>query len=339
MIDDERYMAMAVEAAELVRHRTSPNPWVGCTIVATDGTVATGATFPPGGPHAERAALSAVDDPRGATVYTTLEPCGHTGRTGPCTDALIDAGVKRVVAAIEDPDPSVAGAGFTRLRDAGLEVESGLLAERVEDQLAPYLHHRRTGRPWVVLKLGASLDGRTAAPDGTSRWITGAPARADGHRLRAESDAIVVGAGTVRADDPALTVRDWPPAGSSIPAEEVHHPRRVVLGDAPPEAAVHPCLEWKGPIDELLDHLGAEGVVQLMVEGGASVAATFHETGLVDHYTIYLAPALFGGDDGRALFAGPGATTLDQVWRGRIVATEMVGTDVRIDVRARPRGG
>ena len=212
-------MAEAVALGQRVRTETSPNPWVGAVVVpAGDQPAAEGATRPPGGPHAEVVALDlAGASARGATVYVTLEPCSHYGRTPPCTDALIAAGVRRVVVGIVDPDPLVSGRGLARLRDAGIEVEVGVLAAEVEASLRPYLAHRRRGRPWVVLKLAATLDGRIAAPDRSSRWITGPAARRDVHQLRAESDAILVGAGTVRADDPALTVRDVPgprpPAG------------------------------------------------------------------------------------------------------------------------------
>ncbi|MBN2624440.1 MAG: bifunctional diaminohydroxyphosphoribosylaminopyrimidine deaminase/5-amino-6-(5-phosphoribosylamino)uracil reductase RibD, partial [Acidimicrobiales bacterium] len=170
-------MLRAVELAAAVRTATSPNPWVGCVIVAADGRAVEGATQPPGGPHAEAAALAAAAragvDLAGATAYVTLEPCSHHGRTPPCADALVAAGVHRVVVGIADPDRQVQGRGIDRLRDAGVEVTTGVAADVVRDQLAPYVTHRSTGRPHVVLKLAASLDGRTAAPDGTSRWITG----------------------------------------------------------------------------------------------------------------------------------------------------------------------
>jgi len=292
-------------------------------IVAADGAVFEGATEPPGGPHAEVVALrQAGAAARSATLYTTLEPCSHTGRTPPCVDAVIAAGVARVVVAVEDPDPQVQGAGVERLRAAGIAVDVGAGAAAVRAQLAPYFKHRQTGRPWVVLKLAASVDGRTAAPDGTSQWITGAEARADAHRLRAESDAVIVGAGTVRADDPALTVR----------LAEGKDPLRVVLGEAPPDATVHPALELSGDLGGVLDELGRRGVVQAMVEGGATVAGAFHRAGLVDRYVVYLAPALFGGDDGRPLFAGPGAATIADVWRGRIAAVERLGDDVKLEL-------
>jgi diaminohydroxyphosphoribosylaminopyrimidine deaminase/5-amino-6-(5-phosphoribosylamino)uracil reductase len=175
-----------------------------------------------------------------------------------------------------------------------------------------------------VLKLAATLDGRTAAPDGSSQWITGEPARADAHRLRAESDAVLVGAGTVRADDPSLTVR----------LVEGADPRRVVLGRAPEGAKVLPALEVDGPLEAVLDQLGGEGVLQLLVEGGATVAHAFHQAGLVDRYVLYLAPALFGGDDARGLFSGPGAPSIDELWRGRLVGVQRLGDDIRVELEA-----
>jgi diaminohydroxyphosphoribosylaminopyrimidine deaminase / 5-amino-6-(5-phosphoribosylamino)uracil reductase len=322
--EDREWMGEALAVAATARQRTSPNPWVGAVVVpAGDEPVALGATEPPGGPHAEVVALElAGESARGATVYVTLEPCAHYGRTPPCTEALIAAGVHRVVVGILDPDPKVAGRGVETLRAAGIEVEVGVLAEEVEACLEPYLVHRRTGRPYVVLKLAATLDGRIAAPDGTSRWITSGPARFDVHRLRAESDVIMVGAGTVRADDPALTVREV----------EGPSPRRVVLGSAPARAAVHPALEHTGDLCPLLDRLGEEGALQVLVEGGAHVAHRFHTEGLVDRYVLYLAPALLGGDDGVPLFAGPGVATMADVWRGRIAGVTRLGPDVRIDL-------
>lgn len=322
-VDDLRAMQQAMQLGSDVRGTTSPNPWVGCVVLGASGMVHVGATEPPGGRHAEVVALDAAgDDARGGTAWVTLEPCAHVGRTGPCAEALIEAGIARVVVALEDPDGRVAGRGIDRLVEAGVDVEVGVLAEEVRHQLAPYLKHRRTARPWVVLKAGASLDGRTAAPDGSSRWITSGAARADAHALRAECDAIVVGAATVRADDPSLTVRHV----------EGRDPLRVVLGRAPIGARVHPALEFEGELDDLLLELGARGVLQVLVEGGATVAGAFHRAGLIDHYVLYLAPTLFGGDDARPLFAGPGAPTMADVWRGTITAVTPLGGDLRIDL-------
>lgn len=334
---DRECMTRALAAAAQVRCATSPNPWVGAVVRTTEGNITEGATGEVGRDHAEIVALAAAGDAaRGATIYVTLEPCSHTGRTGPCADALIDAGVARVVVALVDPDERVNGAGIARLREAGITVDVGLYEDRVRQQLAPYIKHRTTGRPWVVLKLAASMDGYTAAPDGSSQWITGAPARADGHRLRAESDAIVIGAGTVRRDDPSLTVRDYHPP--VLPASGSVDPIRVVLGTASETAKVQPCREMNGQLADILDALGADGVLQVLVEGGAQVAGDFHRAGLVDRYVIYLAPALFGGGDARGLFTGFGAYSIDDVWRGRFETIERVGGDLRIELSPEPGG-
>jgi diaminohydroxyphosphoribosylaminopyrimidine deaminase/5-amino-6-(5-phosphoribosylamino)uracil reductase len=315
-------MRRVVQLGSSVRGATSPNPWVGAAVVTGD-EVFEGATQPPGGPHAEIVALAAAGPrARGATLVTTLEPCSHRGRTGPCADAIVAAGIARVVVGIEDPDALVSGRGLARLRQAGVAVTVGVEADLVRSGLAAYVKHRTTGRPLVVLKLAMTLDGRTAAPDGSSRWITGAEARADAHRLRAESDAVLVGAGTVRADDPSLTVRHV--AGRD--------PIRVVLGRAPAGARVHPALELTGDLGAVLDKLGGMGVLQLLVEGGAGVAHAFHGAGLVDRYVFYLAPALMGGDDGRAALAGPGVASMADAWRGRITGVARLGDDLRVDL-------
>ena len=316
----------AIEAASLVRLRTSPNPWVGCVIVTVDGQVFVGATEAPGGRHAEVVALDAARaaraDTKGATVFTTLEPCSHHGRTGPCTEVLISAGVSRVVSAITDPDQLVGGQGFVALRSAGVTVDIGLCADLVTEQLRPYLHHRITGRPFVILKLASTLDGRTAAADGTSQWITGEPARKAAHQLRAESDAIVVGSGTVRRDNPTLTTR----------LVEGPSPRRIVLGHAPEQANVHPCLEWDKSLSELLDTLGNDGVLQLMVEGGATVASSFHQQNLVDRYVLYVAPAFMGGNEGAPLFNGESAPSMQQLWRGTLRSVRQLESDIEVTI-------
>lgn len=324
MLDDDA-MAEAVRMAASVRTSTSPNPWVGAVVVTRDGAVHTGATEPPGGRHAEIVALDAAGPAaEGATLYVTLEPCSHHGRTPPCVDRVLAAGVARVVVGVEDPDKKVAGRGLAALRAAGIAVTLGTMAAAVSDQLAPYLKHRRTGRPWVVLKLAATLDGRTAAPDGSSRWITGEEARRDVHRLRAECDAILVGAGTVRHDDPELTVR----------LVDGKDPDRFVLGSIPAGARVLPAEEVGGDLGAVLDLLGARHLLSLLVEGGATVAHDFHRAGLVDRYVIYLAPALMGGDDGRPLLAGAGAATMAHLWRGRIRSVAPLGPDLRIEMEA-----
>ncbi len=319
--NDERMMRLAVDTACTARLRSRPNPWVGAVVVAQNGEVFTGATLEPGNAHAEIVALNAAaHHAQGSTLFSTLEPCNHTGRTGPCTQAIIDAGVSRVVVGTLDPDSKVSGSGVQHLRNAGLTVDVGVLEQEVKQQLAAYLHHRATGRPFVVLKMASTIDGRIAAADGSSKWITGETARKRVHQLRAESDAIVVGAGTVRADDPSLTVRD----------ADGPSPRRIVLGTIDASAKVHPCTQWTGTLPDLLDTLGKEGVVQLLVEGGARVAASFHRERLINQYIMHIAPVIAGGDDAAGVFAGPAASTMADMWRGRIVSTTNLDGDIEI---------
>src|SRR4051794_35853104 len=231
---DEQLMAQAAQLAERVRRRTPPNPWVGAVVVADGTIVGRGATEPPGQRHAEIVALDeAAGAARGAILYTTLEPCSHHGRTGPCVDAILAAGVARVVVAVEDPDLEVAGQGIARLRAGGVPVDVGVGSARVLDHLAPYLHHRRTGRAFCLVKTALTVDGRTAAADGSSQWITGPAARADAHALRADSQAVVVGAGTARADRPSLTVRDVNPPVQDAPLRVVLDARGRVPATGP----------------------------------------------------------------------------------------------------------
>jgi diaminohydroxyphosphoribosylaminopyrimidine deaminase/5-amino-6-(5-phosphoribosylamino)uracil reductase len=319
---DADAMRLAIRTAADVRSSTSPNPWVGAVVLDPSGAaVATGATQPPGGDHAEVVALRIAGDRAvGGTLVVTLEPCSHHGRTPPCVDAILSARLSRVVIGTPDPDPKVAGSGVAALRAAGVDVVVGVEEADVRRQLRAYLHHRSTGRPYVVVKMAATLDGRTAAPDGSSRWITGESARADVHRLRAESDAVIVGAGTVRTDDPELTVRH-------VTGRD---PRRVVLGSAPVDARCRPCLEWDGSLTDLLERLGADGCLQVLVEGGAGVVAAFRSARLVDEWVLYLAPAIFGGNDARPLLDGPTAPTIGELERGRIVEAVLIDGDLRI---------
>ena len=316
--NDERMMRLAVDTAVDARLRSRPNPWVGAVVVATDGQVFCGATMQPGEAHAEVVALNAAGhNAHGATLYTTLEPCSHTGKTGPCTQAIINAKISRVVVGVIDPDKQVAGNGIQQLRDAGITVDVGVLQSEVERQLAPYLHHRRTGRPYVILKMAMTLDGRVAMPD-SSQWITGETARKRVHQLRAESDAILVGAGTVRADNPSLTTRDVD--GPS--------PRRVVLGNVSPTDKVNPCLEWTGSLPNLLDTLGNEGVIQLMVEGGPRVATSFHNEQLINQYILHLAPIVAGGSESPNALAA--STDISSMMNGHIVSTQVLDNDIEI---------
>ena len=320
-VNDQQAMQIAITAADRARLISRPNPWVGAVVVTPSGEIFQGSTCRIGGPHAETEALraagsSAVD----ATIYTTLEPCNHTGRTGPCTEAIIEAGIKRVVIGVVDPDEKVSSRGIARLQEAGINVVVGICADEISIQLQAYLHHRKTKRPFVVLKMASTLDGRTAAPDGTSVWITGETARQRVQQLRAQSDAILVGAGTVRIDDPMLTVRDV----------DGQSPRRIVLGEVSPSARVNPCTQWRGALVDLLDELGSQDVLQLLVEGGPTVAATFHRENLIDQYILHLAPAIAGGNDSLPLFEGRGISTMSEMWRGKITSTQMLGDDVEI---------
>ena len=329
---DETCMSLAREVAKRARHRSAPNPWVGAVLVQIDGKSFSAATGAHGEAHAEVAVLRKASNPKDATIFTTLEPCNHWGKTGPCTEALIDAGIKRVVIAQQDPDSKVAGSGIKRLRQANVDVTLGVGAAEVERQLRPYLHQRRSGVPWVVLKLAATLDGQTAARDSTSKWLTGMPARIDAHQIRAHSCAIVVGANTVRLDDPSLTVRYWPQEGSRVNPAEVTDPYRVVLGSVPENAKVKPCLSWHKSPEELLAHLAERGAIQVMVEGGSSVAHSFHQAGLVNQYVLYLAAALMGGNDGAPMLRGTGAAGIKDLSRMKIENVHMLGEDLRVDL-------
>lgn len=323
MTDHQALMRRAMHMAQTARLHARPNPWVGAVVVCADGRFFDGATQPPGGPHAEVVAMqNAIDagaDTRGATLYSTLEPCNHTGRTGPCTEAIISAGIAHVVVGITDPDSLVAGTGLARLREAEIVVTEDVCGAEITQQLAPYLHHRRTGRPFVMLKMATTLDARTSLPDGP-RWITGEQARVRVHELRANSDAIVVGAGTVLADDPELTVRhvDGP------------SPRRIVLARTTPipdDAKVHPCTVWTDSLSELLDTLGHEGVIQLMVECGPTLATEFHTRGLVNQYVFHIAPTLSGSLHAPGVFVGTTQLSLDEC---TIVSTTALGDDIEL---------
>ena len=359
---DGRLMARALELADAVRRRTPPNPWVGCVIVRDGEIVGEGATEPPGGPHAEVLALRAAGErARGATVYTTLEPCSHHGRTGPCADALLAAAVGRVIVAVEDPDAEVRGTGVDRLRAAGITVDVGMLERDVAHSLAPYLHHRRTGRAFCVLKSATSLDGRVAAADGSSQWITGEEARADSHALRADSQAVVVGAGTALADRPSLTARKVDPpverqpervlldARGRVPAEgplfeTFVTPTLVMTTDVADPAAVD---AWRaagakvemvpaapGGVDlaAVLALLGRDGVLQALVEGGAAVHGALLAQGLADRLVTYVAGVSLGTDARPSLdWAGP--ATLADAPRFELVGADVLGGDVRLEHR------
>lgn len=323
-------MRRAINNAAQARLRARPNPWVGAVVVTSDGPVFDGATLEPGREHAEKVALSAAGDQAvGSTLYTTLEPCDHHGRTPPCTDAILSAGVATVVISVEDPDPNVSGTGIQRLREAGLELVVGTCGDDVRRQLRPYLTNRRLGRPHIVLKLAATLDGRIAAPDGSSTWITGSESRAAVHQLRAESDVIVVGSGTYRADAPSLTVRDYEPTDPEL-AQHVTDPTRFVVGHIDPHDRRDGFEFWEGDVMALVDSFDPKTTLQVMVEGGAGLAGAFHQAGLIDEYQWYVAPAVMGGDRGVPTLSGPGADMMSAIQRGRFDAVDRFGNDVRL---------
>ncbi|QIG41073.1 bifunctional diaminohydroxyphosphoribosylaminopyrimidine deaminase/5-amino-6-(5-phosphoribosylamino)uracil reductase RibD [Microbacterium sp. 4R-513] len=313
------------------------NPQVGAVLLSPDGRVlAEGWHRGASTPHAEVDALSklAPGAARGATAIVTLEPCNHTGRTGPCAEALIAAGIGRVVYSIADPGDHSSG-GADRLRAAGVDVEAGLFADEATALLDSWLTVQRLGRPHVTVKWAQSLDGRAAASDGTSQWITGPAARADVHRRRALADAIVAGTGTVLADDPALTARD---ASGALLG---HQPTPVVLGvrPVPDDAAVRrhplPLLQYRGDdLGAVLADLRQRGVQRVFVEGGPTVASAFLRAGLVDELLAYVAPVLLGGD--RLALTDIGVKTIGDARRLDVASVDRLGDDLLIVARPRP---
>ena len=363
MVRDGELMARAIEIAELGRVTAPPNPWVGCVLVRDGEIVGEGFHVRPGEPHAEVAALRVAGTrARRATAYVTLEPCAHHGRTGPCADALIQAGVTRAVLALEDPDARVSGRGLDTLRAAGVEVTVGVGAAEAATSLAPYLHHRRTGRAYCLAKVAMTLDGRIAAADGSSRWITGEAARHDTHELRAESQAIVVGSGTALADDPALTVRGVTVMRPSalrvlldgrgrVPAtgglfDEAFGPTLVLTTEAAATSAVDAWQAAGAKVEVLptgsagvgvdltaaLALLGTHDVVQAMFEGGAHVHGSIAAAGIADRIVAYVAPMVLG-DRGVPAYAWEGPQTLADARRFELHDMTRFGDDVRIDLR------
>jgi diaminohydroxyphosphoribosylaminopyrimidine deaminase/5-amino-6-(5-phosphoribosylamino)uracil reductase len=338
----------------------APNPMVGALVVNDGRSVGEGWHEGPGTPHAEVDALSAAGElSRGATLYVTLEPCSHQGRTPPCAPAVIEAGITRVVAGVRDPNPAVDGRGFAILREAGLQVVEGVLAPESAELIAGFAKHARTGLPFVILKMAASLDGKIAARDGSSRWITGDAARADVHRLRAASGAIVVGAGTAAADDPSLTVR--------LPGFRGRPPLRVLLdatgrtlatgalfdgtaptlvattGGCPAESRAawegtgsevlvidEPAAEGRVPLRPLLEALGKREIQQVLIEGGPTVAWAAIEDDVVDRLVLYLAPKLIGGSNASGILGGEGVATIADARPIRIRRIDHVGDDLKV---------
>ena len=354
------FMAAALAEAGRAVGWTSPNPPVGAVVVRGGAIVGAGRTQPPGGNHAEAEALAdAGEAARGATVYVTLEPCSHHGRTPPCADALIAAGVAAVRYAVADPDPNVSGGGHRRLEAAGIAVEAGDGAEEAERLLEGYLHHRRTGRPFVVVKYAASLDGRIAAASGDSRWVSGPETLEWAHRQRPALDAIVVGSNTVVVDDPQLTAR---PGGSS---EGVPQPLRVVVdsrgrvpdgarvldGPSPTliattgasdaawrarmaargaEVAVLPADGGRVDLGALIAALGERGALTVLFEGGGVLLGSLFDRRLADKVHAVIAPVIIGARDAPAAVAGRGVERMAQAPRLRDVTVERLGEDTLI---------
>lgn len=327
-----------------------PNPKVGALVLDAAGqVVGRGSHAGPGTPHAEELALAqAGDRARGGTVVVTLEPCSHWGRTAPCTEAVIASGVTRVVAGVGDPDQRVSGRGFEFLRNQGVEIVTGVAAEEVYALDPGYFHHRTTGRPLITVKMAATLDGQSAAADGTSKWITGPAAREDAHRLRAASDAVVVGAGTIIADDPRLTVR--------LADYEGPQPRPVVVAGRnpiPPGAAVFgrdPIVYSAVPLDlpaevvvmpgpdgvdleSMVADLGKRDVLDVLCEGGATLAGALLRGGMARRLVVYLAGSL-GGGVGRPMLEGV-FSSMDQMTPVDITGLSRLGPDLRVEAEVR----
>lgn len=355
--DDYRFMALALRLAERGLYTTSPNPRVGCVIVVDGGIVGEGWHERAGEPHAEINALrQAGGAAQGATAYVTLEPCSHHGRTPPCADALAAAGVARVVTAMEDPNPLVAGAGLRRLREAGIRVESGLLQAEAAELNLGFVSRMTRGRPWIRIKTASSLDGKTALEDGTSFWITGDDARRDGHHFRARSCAVLTGVGTILADDPQMTVRAvetsrqplrvvvdsalrMPSSARILAGGNIlvagafdDRPRIARLEDAGAEVVLLPGANGRVDLAALAAELGRRGMNEVLVESGATLNGALLQAGLVDELLMYFAPSLMG-DRARGLFALPALAALADQHRLHIRDAARVGDDLRILAR------
>lgn len=354
--NDARFMALALSLGRRGIGQCAPNPAVGCVIVRDGRIVGRGWTAPGGRPHAEPQALAqAGDQARGATAYVSLEPCAHHGQTPPCADALIAAGIARVVAPFDDNDPRVAGRGFATLRAAGIEVTTGIMADVAGRDLAGFLMRNELGRPWVTLKLATSFDGRIATATGHSQWITGPQARRMVHAMRARHDAVMVGAGTARADDPTLTVRDMGvrrqplrvvisrrldlPLLSNLARTAQEVPLWLCHGPNVDPALVEawrglgarllPCEVKMGQVDpsSVLHALGAQGLTRVFCEGGGALAASLLSAGLVDEMIGFTAGLAIGAE-GLPGIGALGLARLEEAARYRLIETHALGGDV-----------
>lgn len=359
IIDEIDGMRLALEWARKGMYITTPNPRVGCVIVRGGEVIGAGFTQPAGQAHAEimalRDASARGNDVRGATAYVTLEPCSHHGRTPPCSDALVRAGLGRVVAAMGDPNPLVSGRGMAQLRDAGIATDMGMLADEAHELNIGFFKRMRTGLPWVRLKIAASLDGTTALRNGASQWITGTEARADGHAWRARACAILTGIGTVREDDPQMTVRaiDTPrqPLRVVVDSKLEIDPAARVLQGAPTlvvaagenlekearlradgHEVIHlPNQDGKVDLPELVHELGRREINELHVEAGYKLNGSLVREHCVDELLVYVAPSLVG--DGQGMFALPSLSTLEDRQQLQFHDVVQVGTDLRILAR------
>ena len=357
-------MQRAIELGQQARYWSAPNPPVGCILVRDDQEIGAGFTQPAGQAHAEVMALNAAGDATGATAYVTLEPCSHQGQTGPCASALTDAGVARVVVAVEDPNPQVAGRGIAALRAAGIEAELGEGAEQVEADLAGFLMRMRRGYGRITLKIAMSLDGRTAMPSGESQWITGEDARADVQRLRAESDLMVTGVGTVLADDCRLTLRaDELPFDADAKGRALAHPparmvldskgrtpagarileggqttvittENIALSELAQKAVLGADAKGRVDISAWVEYLGEQAFNDIMVEAGPTLSGALLRGGWVDRLIIYQAPKLLG-DTARSM-AAMNFPALDDAPEFEINTVTRIGADLRII--AAPKG-
>lgn len=349
-------MARALELAALGLYTTTPNPRVGCVIVRDGAVVGEGWHEKAGGPHAETGALQAAGAAAaGATVYTTLEPCAHHGRTPPCVEALLAAKPARVVAAMQDPNPQTAGKSIARLLSAGIAVDVGVMEHEAHELNIGFVSRMTRGTPWVRMKVAASLDGRTALAGGESRWITGDAARHDGHAWRARACAVLTGIGTVKDDDPLLTVREVPTLrqplrvvvdsrlqtpltarvlgpGTLIAAAGVDAPRSVALRAKGAEVVVLPNHEGKVELPALLQELARRGCNEVHVEAGHKLNGSLLDEGLVDELLIYLAPSILG-DTAQGMFHLPPLVNLAGRRNVRITDIQRIGDDVRILAR------
>jgi diaminohydroxyphosphoribosylaminopyrimidine deaminase/5-amino-6-(5-phosphoribosylamino)uracil reductase len=362
----EQYMRQALELARLAEGRTRPNPAVGAVVVADGRVVGEGYHPEAGQPHAEIFALRAAgESARGADLYVTLEPCSHHGRTGPCTEAILAAGLRRVFVGTRDPNPLVAGEGIARLQAAGVEVVCDILEGECRRLIAPFAKHITTGLPYVILKSAVTLDGKTATSTGDSQWITNAASRAHVHQLRNRVDAVMVGIGTVLKDNPRLTTRlaDGPGRDAlrvvvdsrlQIPADaallHLDSPAGTLIattGQAPPDrlrsiardnVEILQVAEQEGRVDlsDLLRELGTRGIQSLLLEGGAVLNQAFLEAGLVDRMMIFFAPKVLGGSDGKGIFAGCGVVRLAEAVQLREIRTSRFDDDILIEGEVMP---